>query len=338
MTARHYALLLGAITLLACVTAKAADIPVLPPVPPEWKVSKPFEGDDARTNLSGAACATKAPPFEWCLVVNDEENFAQFFSIDDKTLKPGDWFYLRDKKAPGDPDSEGAAYDDGFFYITGSHGRARNAVNKSSVPSYVVFRIPVDKATGKPAQISNNELPGVEASTRLHDAIHDGQFIGRFFNGFLDENGVNIEGIAVKGGRMYFGLRGPSVDSKAFILSVDTAAMFDKKKKKDTLNAVVRKVRLGPDTGIRDMAAVKDGILILTGPVNDQPVTPAIFFWNELTDELRPLGYLDIPEKLEKAKAETLLILRDDANQPYRALIMFDGPEDGAPTEYEVPR
>jgi hypothetical protein len=334
MTARHYALVLAAAALIACGGAKAAEL--LPPVA-EWKVSGDFKGKDARVNLSGAACASKAPPFTSCLVVNDEENYAQFFSINGTTLTPGEVILLRDKDAAGDPDGEGAAYDsdDGLFYITGSHGRARNSVNKSSVPSYVVFRIPVDKTTGKPAQISDDKVVGVEASTRLHDVIHDSQYIRPFFNAFLDENGVNIEGIAAKGGRIFFGLRGPSVDSRAFILSVDSAALFTKK---DAVNAVVKKVRLGPDTGIRDMAAVKGGILILSGPVNNQPVVPAIFFWDDKTDELKLLGYLEIPDDLKTAKAETLLILRDEANQPYRALVMFDGPENGAPTEYLVPR
>jgi hypothetical protein len=38
------------------------------------------------------------------------------------------------------------------------------------------------------------------------------------------------------------------------------------------------------------------------------------------------------------AKAETLLILKDEAGEPWRALVMFDGPENGAPTEYLIPR
>ncbi|MEJ0077502.1 MAG: DUF3616 domain-containing protein [Alphaproteobacteria bacterium] len=317
----RYAIALAAVTLVACTTANAVE--KIPPEPIEWKVSKNFDGKDARMNLSGAACSTKAPPFKTCLIVNDEENYAQFFSIDidNSTLMPGDKLVLREK-AEGDPDSEGAAYDNGFFYITGSHGRARHSVTKSSVPSYVVFRSRLDDQT-------------VEASTRLHDVIHDSQYIAPFFNVLLDENGVNIEGIAVKGGRMYLGLRGPSTDSHAFILSVDAAALFTKK---DAVNAVVNKVKLGPTTGIRDMAAVEGGILLLSGPVNDQPVTPSVFFWDEKVDELTLLGELEIPDKLKQAKAEALLVLRDEPDKKFHVLIMFDGAENGAPTEYHVPR
>jgi hypothetical protein len=320
MSALRCIAVLGALTLIACGSAKAAD--KIPPVA-EWTVSGHFGDEKARENLSGAACATKAPPFKSCLIVNDDRNYAQFFSVDiDKsTLTPGEQITLREK-AEGDPDGEGAAFDNGHFYVTGSHGRARNSVRKSSVPSYVVFRIRADDHK-------------IEASTRLHDVIHDSQFISEFFNALLDENGVNIEGIAVKAGRIYFGFRGPSIYSKAFILSVDADALFSPK---DEVHAIVKKVKLGQDTGIRDMAAVDGGILILSGPVNDQPVTPSIFLWNEQTEELTPLGELVIPDALKGFKAETLLILRDEKDKPFRALIMFDGPPDGRPTEYLIPR
>jgi hypothetical protein len=31
-------------------------------------------------------------------------------------------------------------------------------------------------------------------------------------------------------------------------------------------------------------------------------------------------------------------VLNDKTNEPWRVLVMFDGPENGAPTEYLVPR
>src|SRR3954462_661241 len=135
MITRRCVLLLGALTFVACGNAGAAD--KISPAPTEWKASKNFKGDEARTNLSGAACSTKVAPVSSCLIVNDEKKYAQFFSIADTTLVPGDVIRLRDEEAEGDPDGEGAAYADGFFYITGSHGRARNSADKSSVPSYV---------------------------------------------------------------------------------------------------------------------------------------------------------------------------------------------------------
>lgn len=317
MAVPHRALTLSVLAFFAGAAANAAE-KKLDPVR-EWNVSGNFKGGDARMNISGAACTTK---LKSCLIVNDEENYAQFFDIEGTTLVPGDPVTLREK-AEGDPDGEGAAYYNDHFYVTGSHGRARHSVEKSSVPSYVVFRFHKDRPND------------VEASTRLHDVIHDSPGIGQFFNDLLDKNGVNIEGIAVKDGRMYLGFRGPSTEGHAFILSVDAAAVFTKK---DPVDAKVAKVKLGPTTGIRDLAAVDGGLLILSGPVNDQDVIPAIFLWNDQTGDLKLVGELVIPAKLKEAKAETLLILPDLTIEAYRALIMFDGAENGAPTEYLVPR
>ena len=84
---------------------------------------------------------------------------------------------------------------------------------------------------------------------------------------------------------------------------------------------------------------MKGGLLVLSGPVNDQSVAPAVFHWSEKTMALKKLGELQLTASVKKgAKAEILLVLRDKPNEPWRVLIMFDGPANGQPTEYEVPR
>src|SRR3954463_15508836 len=114
--------------LLACVVlspgARGAD--AIEPVA-AWSVQGDFaKSEQARTNLSGPACATKAPPFRSCLIVNDQKNYAQFFAIKGTRLVPGKVIRLRDEGAEGDPDAEGAAYHNGYFYVIGSHGRTRH--------------------------------------------------------------------------------------------------------------------------------------------------------------------------------------------------------------------
>jgi len=294
-----------------------------------WKLSADFEkSKDARTNVSGAACFS----FKSCIVVNDEKKYAQFFTISGTEIRPGKVIRLVDNSASGDPDAEGAAYDNGFFYITGSHGRGRHHPEKNDDLSYLVFRFAVDTTTGAPTfQVSEDQVVGVESSSRLREAIRDA--LPKFYDKPLDDNGANIEGIAVKDGRMYLGFRGPSVDGDAFLISVDAEAVFVAQKALDTR---LIPLKLGADTGIRDLAAVSHGLLILSGPVNDQKVTPAVRLWNPATQKLGQPTELVVADK--KAKAETLLILNDDAGQPWRALVMFDGPENGAPTEYLIPR
>jgi Protein of unknown function (DUF3616) len=331
---RATAALLSGIALLLPVSPGLSDQPKLAPAAVTWTVTMNFEKNaEARTNLSGAACVPTAPPFTSCLIANDEKKYAQFFSIEGTSITPGAVIRLMDKDAAGDPDAEGVAYDDGYFYVAGSHGRSRHG-DRANDSSYVVFRFPVDKSGVPPFKVSEDDVIGITSTARLRDAIRNGDVIKEFYNQPLASGGVNIEGIAVKDGRMHLGLRGPSRQGQGFILSVDAAALFTPD---GDLKAAVTPLALGQDTGIRDLAAVGDGILVLSGPVNDQAVTPAIHHWNDKTGALRQLGDLQIPKDLAAAKAETLLVLQE---QPaaWRLLVMFDGPENGAPTEYVVPR
>src|SRR4051812_39955342 len=187
-----------ALLAVALIGGAQAAEPIRPVA--EWSVKGDFEkGEEARTNLSGAACARKAPPFKSCLIVNDQKNYAQFFAINGTRLVPGKVIRLRDEGAEGDPDAEGAAYHNGYFYVIGSHGRTRHG-DKPNDASYAVFRFRVGK-NGEPA--SGASAVGVAASDRLRGAIREAAELGKFYDTPLSQNGANIEGIAVKRGRMY---------------------------------------------------------------------------------------------------------------------------------------
>jgi hypothetical protein len=326
----------ASLTLMLAAADRPAVAEMLAPAATEWKVQPKFKkSDEARTNLSGAACVPTEPPFTSCLIVNDQKKYAQFFAIEGTTIVPGAVIRLAGEEVDGDPDAEGAAYADGFFYVAGSHGRSRHG-DEDNDSSYLVFRFPVDKDTGRPPfEPTDEQVVGVASSGRLRKAIMQGAVIKDFYNQPLDEGGVNIEAIAVKDGRMYLGLRGPSVDRHAFILSVDAGAVFTEDQ---DLSASVERLQLGDDAGIRDLAPVRDGLLVLSGPVNDQPVEPALFHWNERTGALKKLGELKLPKSPKGKKAEILLVLHDQADAPWRVLIMFDGPKDGLPIEYLVER
>jgi hypothetical protein len=310
------------------------------PEPIQWTVSKNFKKnvekdkpkDQPRANLSGAACVPTTPKFTSCLIANDEKKYAQFFSIDGSRLKPQDLIRLSDEKK--DPDAEGVAYADGFFYVIGSHGRSRHS-DSDNDSSYVVFRIPVDPATGvSKFEPDEEEVVGVESSGRLRKALRKSDTIGDFFDEPLAEGGINIEGIAVRNGRMHLGLRGPSHKGAAFVLSVDAAAVFSKG---SNLDSKVTRLPLGENTGIRDLAAVSDGILILAGPTRTEKVPYSVWFWNGTDTNARLLRTLDLSGVDEEAKAEILLVLEEDATQ-VRVLVMFDGIENGGPMSFKIPR
>ncbi|MFC0241557.1 DUF3616 domain-containing protein [Rhodopseudomonas telluris] len=302
---------------------------------PKWSVSEDFaKSKKARINLSGAACAPTSPPLASCVIVNDDKKYAQTFAIEGTTLRPGRVVRLMPDGAEGDPDAEAAAYDDGYFYVTGSHGRPRHQPEAGNPPSYTLFRYPVDRQTLQPDFVSDEDVKGLETTTRLRGVLKTLPPTADKYDKPLEDGGINIEGLAVRNGRIYFGLRGPSLDKRAFIISVDRDAIFTDR---EPLHAKSHDLELGADTGIRDLAKVRAGLLVLSGPVNDQPVKPAIYLWVD-DGALQKLADLDIAQAGKGAKAETLLVLQDDERGPLRVLVMFDGPENGHPLEYVLKR
>lgn len=318
---------------LAFCIAPPALAQAIAPQPQHWSVAPEFARDaSARKNISAAACVPTTPPFRSCLAINDQKRYAQFFSISGNTIVPGAVLTVLGGDADGDPDAEAAAYHRGYFYFAGSHGRARKSGKLKNTP-FTVFRFKVDPQNGKPAfEVSDRHVPPqIEKSTALRAALRNAEFVGPFAEKLLEENGANIEGMALDGDRIYFGLRGPVLEGRAFVVSTAIDGMFGIK----PLEAKTHALALGAQAGIRDMAASEDGILVLSGPVNEQSVTPAVWRWKPSSGELKKLG--DLAETPPGAKAETLLLLGQTPEQ-YRVLVMHDGPDNGAPMEYRLPR
>jgi hypothetical protein len=246
-------------------------------------------------------------------------------------------------------DAEGVAYVPAvevngisYFYVTGSHGRSRNGSLRPSV--FFLFRVPVSTVTGRPlfAYSDSEPSPNIERTALLRETIKGHPELAGRAEQPLDQNGVTIEGLAVEGDALLFGLRSPCHAANAYLMRVPIHELF-----KDAIpSGEVKKVQLGSDVGVRDLAAVKGGVLILAGRSQDdgapthtscgQPVeteegppTPSVWFWDGKND-LRALGAL--PGIGPQEKAETLLVLAESETE-YRALIMFDAAENGKPIE-----
>ena len=212
--------------------------------------------------------------------------------------------------------------------------------------SYAVFRFPVDPATGvTPFKVSADEVVGIKSSDRLHHAIHDACVLNvkpladdcsvkDAHNRKLADGGVNIEGIAFKDGRLHFGLRGPSHGGNAYLLSVDAEALFSKD---DDLESKATSLPLGPDVGIRDLAAVSDAVLVLAGPTRKESVPYAVWLWDGVGNNARQLATLDLAGIDGEGKAEILLPLEESGSN-IRVLVMFDGIENGGAVSFNIPR
>lgn len=308
--------------------------------PTTWSVEPNFgKGKDARHEISGAACV---PGTQRCIVVNDEKKYAQFFDIDNDKILPGKIVRLLPDTINGEEmkeiDAEGAAYASPCLYVSGSHGRGRKGKLRPS--AFYLFCVPVDPIDGQPNfPFESDELsPHILRSGFLRQTIRENEDLASFAEKQLDMQGVSIEGLAALDGQLFFGLRSPSVDGNALLFGVDLDDIF----RGTAPLARVHRVPLGENTGVRDLAAVSNGILILAARSDDAPndedgdeaPLPTVWLWDVSHDgRAQNLGIL--PNISTTDKPETLLVL-EETEELYRVLIMFDGVKNGGPTEFSI--
>ncbi|BAU93841.1 hypothetical protein MPPM_5236 [Methylorubrum populi] len=311
----------------------------------------------AAYDVSGIACILRASGKRRCLVVNDEGRKAQFLTIDDRSIDPKKTIDLIGKapdpatrgtvfagkqcpdKGPAkfkEFDGEGVAYAKPYFYAVGSHGcgRRKDTLNTSSM---ILARIRVDDE-GKP-DVEDDDRPeaAVETTYRLGEVLAGADRVGASFLESLSEaNGLNIEGIAVVKDRLYAGLRAPSIAGEAFLVEADLDALFAEghgpyQGKRRTIP-----IKVGKDAGIRDLAVLEDGrLLVLTGPAQEQPkVAYKLFLFDPARGgDPQLLGELDELDDAERAgKPEAVTAIGPD-----RVLVLFDSLRNGGPRAYKLP-
>lgn len=343
-----------AIAIALLFTAGAAQAEIAPSGR-AWKVDPDFKKDDkARSSISGAACVTGTVH---CIAVNDEKKYAQFFDIDSGNLRPRQLIRLLPDEIQGvdmkEIDAEGVHYAPpaaagapAYYYVTGSHGLTRKQ-GAFSPSAFFLFRFPVDPSTGLPSYPFDDDwvAPQIQRTSLLRDMLRNQAALSPYVERRLDECGVTIEGLAVLGNDMLLGLRAPSVDGNAFVVRVPLAELF-----KDSVpRGTTKSMPLGPGIGVRDLAAVSNGVLILAGrSLDSEPASqgppecrvqtmkplPAVWFWSgSESDPPKPLGTL--PGIDAGKKAETLLLL-EETTSIYRVLVLFDGVENGGPMEFVI--
>lgn len=332
-----------------------------------WSVSPDFEknpddGKSAAKNLSGAVCA---PGTNVCIAVNDEKKYAQFFRIEGTTLTPAKELLIRllpDKIGEvkmDEIDAEGVAYeasmppDSDFIYVIGSHGRSKSGKLQDS--RFYLLRFPVDRATGLPPfPIGDEDDPDqkVERTSILRETIEGLPPLDKFAEALLDENGVNVEGLAIRNGNLNVALRSPCIRKddgaafEGFIMQTSLKGLFQKEA---SVVANVVPLQFGDNVGVRDLASVDGGFLILTGRSDDEEfgakrscgedrpaasVTSALWFWDgEQNSPPVPLG--DLPAVNSAEKPESLTVLAE-TEKYYRVLVLLDGVKNGSPKEYFI--
>jgi Protein of unknown function (DUF3616) len=293
---------------------------------------------DKSTDISGIACSTTVGFPRSCLVIDDNLQSAQFVVVHHGKIVGGNLIRLISNTYKGKPlelDGEGVAYADGYYYVMGSHGHPRDSNHKLDPirdADKIKARI---AATSQIVRVAAHpDAPEIMATGKLRAIIAANPVLSPFLDRRLENNGLTIEGVAVKGVRLLAGCRAPSLDNgRAAVLSVQLGALFGS----DQADAKLYRLPLGDGRGVRDLTAYGNGFIILAGPATGDGAY-AVYWWDGASENTRLLRELaDVIGGDGKRKPEALLPL-DESPSRLQVLILFDGEKQGAPVAIKMPR
>lgn len=268
-------------------------------------------------------------------------------------------------------DVEGLDYDGGYLWLVGSHSLKRLkpkdgkrvernlerlATLRADGNRYLLARIPLAPEPGGGAwSLRAREesggavrtaarLMGGDRGNLLMDALRLDPHLAPFLDIPGKDNGLDVEGIAVRGDRVFLGLRGPVLRGWAVVLELRVE------------DAAPGYLRLAPVTedgrpyrkhllelkglGVRDLRLHKHDILVLAGPTMDLDGPAAVFRWrgaldadgdtltgvDELAEVMRiPYG---TGEHDANDHPEGIALYSADGGKPDRLLVVYDSPDE----------
>jgi len=247
------------------------------------------------------------------LLAGDELNTAQVIQIDREALTISRISAPKLISGKDELDAEGVAKLGGAYYVTGSHGYAAKKDN------YQASRYQFVKVSPN----GDVSAPGTLSQMLASDPI-----LAPYYKKSLGSNGINIEGLAAYGGKLYAGMRGPNLEGKGYVISFSPSAALAGSSQHE-----LHSLDLGLGNGIRSLAEVDGGMLVLTGiasPVGNRPA--AVLHWNPSTGETSWLATLS----KVKGAPEALLVLAT-TDSMYQVMVFCDGNSKG-PYLFNIPR
>jgi Protein of unknown function (DUF3616) len=223
-------------------------------------------------------------------------------------------------------DMEGAASDGRHVFVVGSHSKARKKLDADrtyeknrrrltqiddQVSRYNVFRLAFDEA-GKCMSRDNISLAKI---------LRNDEILAPFTKLPGKENGIDIEGIAAADGMLYLGFRGPVLRGNYVPV---LALKYDAPHEYQLLFVDLA------GRGIRDLAAVAGGLLVLAGPVGDGDGSYELYFWNKrdcVPGQDSPRGkvtHVGTVGSSRDSKPEGIAVLAE-ANGDVQLLLVCDG-------------
>jgi hypothetical protein len=213
-------------------------------------------------------------------------------------------------KDPEEADLEGLAYQDDYLWLVGSHSLKRKYPKegmsakenlqrlekvKSDGNRFLLARIPVVEENGSytlkqtalrgDQRLVAAQLRGNDRTSDLLEALRSDSHLAPFLAIPGKDNGLDLEGLAVAGPRIFIGLRGPVLRGWAMILELEVSEEGDDR-------SVLRLKKGGRDRrpyrkhflqfcglGVRDLCVDGSDLLILAGPTMDLDGPVTVFRW-----------------------------------------------------------
>ena len=209
--------------------------------------------------------------------------------------------------AEGEMDIEGLCAVDGFLWIVGSHALKRSKPKRDESKAddalrrmervdrepnrHFLGRIPlVEEAPGlfMPSRSDGGRRAAWARFGKRNSALTrwlaDDPHLGPFLTIPAKENGFDVEGLAVRGDRIWLGLRGPVLRGHAVVLDLAIAEKAPGRLKARRAEGERRYRKHLLDTrglGIRDMRFDGDDLLLLVGPTMSLEGPAFVLRWRD---------------------------------------------------------
>jgi hypothetical protein len=238
-------------------------------------------------------------------------------------------------------DIEGLGRADGWLWAIGSHSLKRRRIKRGHPPHkarrrlaavvreenrFVLVRLPLVGATPVREDGSRRAEILSGPGRNLADLLAGDPHLGPFVSIPSKDNGLDVEGVAVLGGRLFVGLRGPVLRGWATVLEIRPESDpgrpgFLRLADIDGGPYRTHFLDLG-GLGVRDMCPYRDGLLILAGPTMslDGPVRllrwdprdePSVLHEPVLVGDLPYGDGCDHPEGITVLDGDRLLVVHD---------------------------
>ena len=244
LSAALFALALGSSTAGESWSLKASD----KPLKVTGKLLDPL-------NVSGAA---SVKPGELIIACDELLHGVQAGHLDlgngEISFEATEFPLLEGNKKELDLESAAADPEHHRYYTCGSCSVKRRSGGLAPDRQWL-FRIETDPKTGA-------LTPGKVTKVSLKDAMKADAFLNEHMDKSAADLGIDVEGLAFKDGRLWFGLRSPNVNGWGFVVAASADDLMARKP------VVFQRYELplGEDLGIRDIAPLKDGFLFIAGP------------------------------------------------------------------------